>query len=79
MMELFHLVAAAVEGLEYKNVIITDNTGNLLTTKEQSSIISRNNERLDLRKSVEDYYVLKATEIVSRILGPDKVIVKSQR
>ncbi|MGR3317813.1 MAG: flagellar basal-body MS-ring/collar protein FliF [Candidatus Anammoxibacter sp.] len=73
---IVQLVAAAVEGLENKNVVITDNMGNLLTTKEQSTIISRSNERLELRKSLEDYYVLKATDIVSKILGSGKVVVK---
>ena len=73
---IVQLVAASVEGLDNNNVVITDNNGNLLTTKEQSTIISRNNEQLDLRKSIESYYVAKATEIVSKILGSGKVIVK---
>ncbi|MGR3219775.1 MAG: flagellar basal-body MS-ring/collar protein FliF [Candidatus Anammoxibacter sp.] len=73
---IVQLVAASVEGLNNNNVIITDNRGNLLTTKEQSTIISRNNEQLSLRKSIEDYYVSKATDIVSKILGAGKVIIK---
>lgn len=73
---IVQLIASAVEGLDRDDVTITDSTGNLLTIKEASSMISKNSEQLDLRKQIEDYYVSKATEIVSKILGPGRVVVK---
>ena len=73
---IVQLIASAVEGLDRDDVTITDSSGNLLTIKEASSMISRNSEQLDLRKQIEEYYVSKATEIVAKVLGPGRVVVK---
>lgn len=73
---IVQLVSSSVEGLKHNNVTITDSEGNLLTFKESSSMISKNNEQLDLRKGIEEYYVAKATEIVSKVLGSGRAVVK---
>ncbi len=73
---IVQLVSSSVEGLDVNDVTITDNNGNLLSVKETSSMISKNNEQLDLKKNLENYYVEKATSLVSRVLGQGKVVVK---
>lgn len=73
---IVQLVSSSVEGLETSDVTITDNFGNLLTEQESSSMMSKNNEQLNLRKNLERYYVAKATELVARIIGSEKVVVK---
>lgn len=73
---IVQLVSSAVEGLEKGDVTVTDNQGNLLTVEESSSMLTKNNEQLELKKSLENYYISKATELVSRVLGKNKVIVK---
>lgn len=73
---IVQLVSSAVEGLDNSDVTIADNQGNLLTFKESSSMISKNNEKLDMKRRIEDYYASKATEIVTTVIGSRKVVVK---
>lgn len=73
---IVQLVSSGVEGLDAENVTITDNLGNLLTVKESSTMVSKNNEELDLKRRIEEYYVAKATELVSKVLGVNRSVVK---
>ena len=73
---IVQLVSSAVEGLEEKNVTIADSTGKLLTLKDPSTSMLRNSDHLELRERIEKYYISKATEIISKVLGSNSVVVQ---
>ncbi len=73
---IVQLVSSAVEGLKEENVTIADSTGKLLTLKDPSTAMSRNSDELELRERIEKYYVSKATEIISRVIGANRVVVQ---
>ena len=74
---IVHLVSASVEGLKPENVTITDTRGNLLSKKElPSSMIGASNDQLEVKKKLEDYFVAKAQDILEKIVGAGKSVVR---
>lgn len=72
-----HLVSSSVEGLKPENVTITDTRGNLLSKKESlSSMIGTSNDQLEVKKKIEDYYVAKAQDLLEKIVGMGKSVVR---
>ncbi len=72
-----HLVSSSVEGLKPENVTITDTRGNLLSKKESSlSTAGVSNDQLEIRKKIEDYLVVKAQDLLDRIVGVGKSVVR---
>lgn len=74
---IVHLVSAGVEGLKPENVTITDTRGNLLSKKElPSSMIGASNDQLEMKKKIEDYFVTKAQDLLEKIVGAGKSVVR---
>ncbi|MBI2471697.1 MAG: flagellar M-ring protein FliF [Planctomycetes bacterium] len=74
---IVHLVSAGVEGLTPENVTITDTRGNLLSKKElPSSMIGTSNDQLEVKKKLEDYFVAKAQDLLDKIVGAGKSVVR---
>ena len=74
---IVHLVSAGVEGLKPENVTITDTRGNLLSRKElPSSMIGASNDQLVMKKKIEDYFVAKAQDLLDKIVGAGKSVVR---
>lgn len=72
-----HLVSSSVEGLKPENVTIADTRGNLLSKKDSSSsTIGASNDQLEMKKRIEDYYVSKAQDILEKIVGAGKSVVR---
>ena len=74
---IVHLVSASVEGLKPENVTIADTRGNLLSKKElPSSMIGASNDQLEMKKKIEDYFVAKAQDLLEKIVGAGKSVVR---
>jgi flagellar M-ring protein FliF len=74
---IVHLVSSGVEGLKPENVTITDTRGNLLSKKElPSSMIGASNDQLEMKKKIEDYFVAKAQDLLEKIVGAGKSVVR---
>src|SRR3990170_228725 len=74
---IVHLVSAGVEGLKPENVTIADTRGNLLSKKElPSSMIGASNDQLEVKKKLEDYFVAKAQDLLEKIVGAGKSVVR---
>ena len=74
---IVHLVSAGVEGLKPENVTITDTRGNLLSKKElPASMIGASNDQLEIKKKLEDYFVAKAQDMIEKIVGAGKSVVR---
>ena len=74
---IVHLVSASVEGLKPENVTITDTRGNLLSKKElPASMIGASNDQLEVKKKLEDYFVAKAQDMIEKIVGAGKSVVR---
>jgi flagellar M-ring protein FliF len=72
-----HLVSSSVEGLTPENVTISDTRGNLLSKKESSlSMIGASNDQLEVKKKIEDYLVVKAQDLLEKMVGEGKSIVR---
>ncbi len=67
-----NLVAGSVEGLEPSKVSIVDSTGRLLTVGEGES----ERELLNDKTKLETYYSRQVEELLSRVLGPGKVVAR---
>ncbi|MCF6149309.1 MAG: flagellar M-ring protein FliF [Candidatus Kuenenia sp.] len=74
---IVHLVSSSVEGLTPENVTVADTRGNLLSEKESpSSTAGTSNDQLEIKKKIEEYYVAKAQDILDRIVGAGKSVVR---
>jgi len=74
---IVHLVSSSVEGLKPQDVTVTDTRGNLLSEEASpSSIAGTSNDQLEIKKRLEDYYVAKAQDILERIVGLGKSVVR---
>lgn len=74
---IVHLVSAGVEGLKPENVTITDTRGNLLSKKESpSSMIGTSNDQLEVKRKLEEYFVAKAQDMLDKIVGAGKSVVR---
>lgn len=71
-----HLVAGSVEGLSPENVSIVDVFGNLLTLKDEEEGLGAEATRLQYERQVEQGYVQRVEQMLSKILGPGRVIAR---
>ncbi|SDB99699.1 MULTISPECIES: flagellar basal-body MS-ring/collar protein FliF [unclassified Candidatus Frackibacter] len=75
-----NLVASGVEGLKTNNVTVVDTKGNLLSAKLNqegaSSVSEFSSKRLKLEQQFENELQTALTTMLSRVLGPDNVVVR---
>ena len=72
-----NLVAGAIAGLKPENVNIVDTKGNLLTPKDEGEeSLSVEATRLQYQREVEKGYVQRIEQMLSRVIGPEKVIAR---
>lgn len=72
-----NLIAGSVEGLAVENVSIIDVYGNLLTTKDEGQeSLTLEATRLQYQREVERGYVDRIEQMLSKILGAEKVIAR---
>jgi len=72
-----NLVAGSVEGLSLENVTIVDVNGNLLTTAEEDKEgLMLEATRLQYQREIERGYVQRVEQMLSRVLGPGKVVAR---
>lgn len=77
VVSITHLVSSSVEGLKPENVTIADTRGNLLSKKESSlSNAGVSNDQLEVKKKIEEYFVAKAQDLLDRIVGAGKSVVR---
>jgi flagellar M-ring protein FliF len=71
------LVANSVEGLKTEDVAVVDNRGQVLTEglKDDPSLGAAS-AQMRLRRSVEDYFANKVETMLSKVLGPQKAVVR---
>ncbi len=76
---IVHLVAAAVEGLEAKNVSLVDTAGNVLSepTDDATGVDPRlSASQLQLRRSYEQQVQKDLQTMLERVLGANKAVVR---
>ena len=72
-----NFVASSVEGLKPENVTIIDVYGNLLTPKEQEGDeLGADATRLTYTREVEKSYAQRIETMLSKVLGPGKVVAR---
>lgn len=72
-----NLVSGSVEGLAIENVSIIDVYGNLLTTKDEGQeSLTLEATRLQYQREVERGFTDRIEQMLSKILGADKVIAR---
>jgi flagellar M-ring protein FliF len=73
-----HLVAGSVEGLKIENVNIVDIYGNLLSEKIQNrdSELTIDADRIQYQNQVEQSYAQRIEQMISKVVGPGKVIAR---
>jgi len=72
-----NLVAGSVEGLNLENVTIIDVHGNLLTTAEEDAEgMMLEATRLQYQREIERGYVQRVEQMLSRVLGPGRVVAR---
>jgi flagellar M-ring protein FliF len=77
---VLHLVARAVEGLDPSKIAIVDQEGNMLTQAEDKTggLDSVTSTQRSYQKRIEGEMEAKITEILSRLVGQNKVVAKVQ-
>ncbi|HHT9144423.1 MAG TPA: flagellar basal-body MS-ring/collar protein FliF [Candidatus Wunengus sp. YC61] len=74
---IVHLVSASVEGLIPENVTVADTRGNLFSKKGlPASMIGASNDQLEIKKKLEDSFVAKAQDMIEKIVGAGKSVVR---
>jgi len=71
-----NLVAYSVQDLKPENVTVVDRNGNLLSSPAQDDALGLSSTQLDIKRKLESYLAGKAEEMLSRVLGPGKAIVR---
>jgi flagellar M-ring protein FliF len=77
---ILHLVAKAVEGLKPDNIAIVDQDGNILTNPDQdeNGLDHVTSVQREYQKRTEKELESKIREILTRVVGHDKVVAKVQ-
>ena len=70
------LVARAIEGLTPDNVTLLDNNGRLLSDSAGSNSGGAASTQLEFKNELENRLANKAEELLSRLLGPGRAIVR---
>jgi flagellar M-ring protein FliF len=68
-----HLVASSVPELSPKRVTVVDQTGALLTSRENDSTASMTSSQFEYRKQLEHDYEQRIETLISSIVGADRV------
>lgn len=71
-----NLVAASVDGMRFKNVVIIDSKGEKLTENMGDMMAQETASRLALESKVNRKYEQQIEEILKRVVGEGKVIAK---
>ena len=72
-----NIVSASVEGLENENVKIVDIFGNLLTPDDvEGEELGVEATRIQYQREVENGYVGRIEQMLSKVLGPGKVVAR---
>ncbi len=72
-----NLVAGSIEGLKVENVSIVDVKGNLLTPKDEGEeSLGVEATRLSYQRELERSYVQRVEQMLSKVIGPEKVIAR---
>lgn len=69
------LVAASVEGLDFRNIVVADTEGNLLS-EEIDPLARLTSKQLEVQRNVENYLEARAQETLDHVLGPDQAVVR---
>lgn len=71
------LVAASVEGLHPSYVTVVDASGRLLTEMpDQEEVFGRSNRQIDLARKVDAYFSGTAQDMLDRVLGQGRSVVR---
>lgn len=70
------LVAGSVKGLTAENVTVLDSDGQVLSEKHDASRGSASSDQLAYQRDVESHLASKAQEILSRLLGHGRAVVR---
>lgn len=70
------LVAASVKGLTSDNVTILDTEGRMLSEKKRSTQGQASSDQLAHQLEVETHLAEKAQEVMNKLLGPDRAVVR---
>ncbi len=74
---IVNLVSGSVEGLTPENVNIVDSSGKLLTElDEHQDEFEVDSDRLNYQQSLEKAYATRVEQMLSKVMGPEKVIAK---
>ena len=74
---IIHLVASAVEGLEPNNVTVVDQTGKMLSKKNDASPSGQlTTSQLDYQRNIEEGLKKKIQGMLEGVVGPDKAIAR---
>ena len=74
---IVHLVSRSVEGMNPEKVAIIDKDGKMLTKPEiDDPTAKQTREMLSYRRSLENEYKTRIIELLSRIVGPERVEAK---
>lgn len=71
-----HLIAASVDGMRVKDVVIIDSKGSKLTENVGDAMAEHTANRLALESKVNRKYESQIEEILKRVVGEGKVIAK---
>ncbi|MDP2361646.1 MAG: flagellar basal-body MS-ring/collar protein FliF [bacterium] len=71
------LVSSAVEGLHPTRVTVVDSRGKLLTEPADDDIgLGRSNKQIELTRKVNAYYTQQAQEMLDRVVGEGRSVVR---
>ncbi len=73
---IVNLVATAVEGLERKNITVTDNRGRLLYEDRESGLAGLTSTQLEYQLGVQKDLETRIEQLLVPVIGPGKVIAK---
>jgi len=74
---IVHLVSCAVEGLEPNNITVLDNTGKVLSKKQDQSLIGQlTSNQLEYQRNIEEGLKKKVQGMLEEVLGPNKAIAQ---
>ena len=80
LLGVMHLTARAVEGLDPKNIAVVDQMGNMLSRPDDSDggLDRATSTQREYQRRVEKELESKISEILSRVVGHDRVVAKVQ-
>lgn len=74
---IVHLVSCAVEGLEPANITVLDNTGKMLSKKQDQTPIGQlTSGQLEYQRNIEEGLKRKVQSMLEEVLGPSKAIAR---